>query len=61
MTEQQQLFAANDTTWPYGISYPFLREALLHWRDSYNWRREEALLNRHAQYTVKIVRRNRAA
>lgn len=31
--------------WEYGISIDYLRELIDHWRDRYDWRREEARLN----------------
>ncbi len=33
------------TGWEYGTPVPYLRELVEHWRDTYDWRAEEAKLN----------------
>jgi pimeloyl-ACP methyl ester carboxylesterase len=43
-----------DTGWEYGIPVDYLRELVEYWRDSYDWRSEEARLNRFDHYRTTI-------
>jgi microsomal epoxide hydrolase len=40
--------------WDAGASPAYLRDLLEHWRDRYDWRREEAMLNRFAQFRAEV-------
>lgn len=40
--------------WQYGTELEYLRELLAHWRDCFDWRAQERLLNRFAQYRTGI-------
>jgi microsomal epoxide hydrolase len=43
-----------DTGWDYGTDVRYLRDLLHYWRDSYDWRAQEAELNRYAHYRATI-------
>ncbi len=43
-----------DTGWDYGIPVDYLRELVEYWRDTYDWRSEEAKLNRFEHYRTTI-------
>ena len=43
-----------DTGWDYGIPVDYLRELVDYWRDSYDWRAEEARLNGFDHYRTPI-------
>jgi len=43
-----------DTGWVRGVPAAYLKELAEHWRTRYDWRREEAKLNRHPQFTTVI-------
>lgn len=40
--------------WDYGTSLPYLRELIEYWRDEFDWRAQEARLNRFDQFTTNI-------
>lgn len=40
--------------WEYGVSLDYLRSLTDYWRQSYNWRREEAALNQVPQYRIAL-------
>jgi len=40
--------------WATGTDTAFLREAIAHWKDRFDWRAQEARLNAFAQFTVPI-------
>jgi pimeloyl-ACP methyl ester carboxylesterase len=40
--------------WDYGIPLGYVKELAEHWRTTYDWRRHEALLNQHPQFTTTI-------
>ena len=40
--------------WDTGVPIGYLREIVDYWRDAYDWRREEARLNRLPQYLIEI-------
>lgn len=40
--------------WTYGTSVAYLKELTRYWRESFDWRTQEAALNRFAQYRVKL-------
>jgi pimeloyl-ACP methyl ester carboxylesterase len=42
------------TEWEYGIPVDYLRELVEYWRDTYDWRAQEARLNRLAQFRTSI-------
>ena len=43
-----------DADWDYGTSLPYLRELVEYWRDSFDWRAQEARLNGFDQFTTTI-------
>jgi microsomal epoxide hydrolase len=43
-----------DAGWRFGTSRAFLEKLLRHWRDTYDWRRWEAELNRWPQYVLSV-------
>ena len=40
--------------WRYGVPLSYLKELAEYWRTSYDWRKHEAMLNEHAQFTTTI-------
>ncbi|HEV8653068.1 MAG TPA: epoxide hydrolase [Actinomycetes bacterium] len=40
--------------WSRGVPLGYLKELAAYWRDSYDWRKHEAKLNEHPQYTTTI-------
>ena len=44
---------ANDD-WAYGANAAYVRELAEYWRDNYDWRAREAMMNRFAQFRTKI-------
>jgi microsomal epoxide hydrolase len=42
------------TGWEYGMPIDYLRELVEYWRDTYDWRAEEARLNRFAHFRTRI-------
>lgn len=44
--------------WDYGIPLGYLKELAAYWRDSYDWRKQEARLNEFSQFTTTIDRQN---
>jgi pimeloyl-ACP methyl ester carboxylesterase len=44
----------DDTGWEYGIPLVYLAELVAYWRDTYDWRTEEARLNELAQFRTTI-------
>ncbi|MBW2359667.1 MAG: epoxide hydrolase [Deltaproteobacteria bacterium] len=40
--------------WSQGIPLAYLQEVCTYWADGYDWRKREALLNRHAQFTMPV-------
>ena len=43
-----------NTSWEYGTDINYLRELLQYWREDFNWRDQESILNRYDQYTTDI-------
>jgi len=43
-----------DVGWEYGVPAGYLRELAEYWRSGYDWRAQEARLNRHPQFTTTI-------
>ncbi|MGH7313388.1 MAG: epoxide hydrolase family protein, partial [Candidatus Rokuibacteriota bacterium] len=41
--------------WSYGTDLAYLKDLVAYWRDSYDWRRHEAELNRLRQFTVPLA------
>ncbi len=46
--------AKPDMGWQYGMDNGYFREFVAYWRDHYDWRAEEARLNRWPQFTLNI-------
>ena len=44
----------NDASWSYGTSLSYLRELVEYWRDKFDWRAQEAVLNSFAHYTTSL-------
>lgn len=44
----------DDSGWKYGLSIPYMRELASHWRAQFDWRRQEAALNRFPQFRVEL-------
>lgn len=40
--------------WSYGVPVSYLADLVEHWRTSYDWRAQEAALNRHPQFVTEI-------
>ena len=40
--------------WSYGVALDFVKEMAEHWRTSFDWRKQEALLNEFPQFTTTI-------
>jgi hypothetical protein len=45
---------APDTPWAYGTDLEYLRGLVAYWRDSFDWRGQEARLNTFPQFTVPL-------
>jgi pimeloyl-ACP methyl ester carboxylesterase len=43
-----------DTGWEYGMPAVYLRDLVTYWRDSYDWRAQEAQLNAFEQFVTEI-------
>ena len=52
MTRWTEDFANDD--WRYGANVSYLRELAEHWRDSYDWRSRERLMNTFAHFRTEI-------
>jgi epoxide hydrolase len=46
--------AIPDMGWAYGMDNRYLRDLISYWREQYDWRAEEAKLNRHPQFIADI-------
>src|SRR2546428_10006344 len=46
--------ALPDVGWRYGVPLTYLKDLAEYWRTSYDWRKHEALLNEHPQFTTTI-------
>ena len=44
-----------DNNWKYGTDLGYLKTLVDYWRDSYDWRKHEAVLNGFRQYKVKLA------
>ncbi|MBD2891338.1 hypothetical protein amrb99_02410 [Actinomadura sp. RB99] len=44
--------------WSYGVPTAYARELAEYWRTGYDWRRQEAALNEHPQFTTEIDGQN---
>jgi pimeloyl-ACP methyl ester carboxylesterase len=44
--------------WDRGVPVDYLQGLARYWRDGYDWRKHEALLNQHPQFTTTIDRQN---
>ncbi|MET9340835.1 epoxide hydrolase family protein [Nonomuraea sp. NPDC003804] len=40
--------------WQYGVPLSYVRDLVTRWRDSFDWREQEARLNRHPQFSTEI-------
>lgn len=45
---------AKEAGWDYGISIDYLQELVTHWQHKYDWRKQEASLNRFAQFKADV-------
>ena len=43
-----------ETAWRYGTGLDYMKELVAYWRDRYDWRAQEAMLNRFRQFTVPV-------
>jgi pimeloyl-ACP methyl ester carboxylesterase len=43
-----------DVGWTRGVPLGYLKELAAYWRDGYDWRKQEAALNQHPQFTTTI-------
>lgn len=43
-----------DSGWTYGASLSYMKELIAYWKDVYDWRKQEKILNSFPQYTVQI-------
>jgi microsomal epoxide hydrolase len=43
-----------DVAWDYGTAASYLRDLLTYWRDRFDWRPQEAMLNRFPHFTTSI-------
>ncbi|HWA31451.1 MAG TPA: epoxide hydrolase, partial [Rhizomicrobium sp.] len=46
--------AVNGVGWAYGADLAFMRELAAYWRDRFDWRAQEARLNRLPQFTADV-------
>ncbi|QBD76573.1 epoxide hydrolase [Ktedonosporobacter rubrisoli] len=46
--------AAPGDGWTYGIELAYMQELMQHWQHSYDWRKQEAALNRFAQFRAEV-------
>jgi pimeloyl-ACP methyl ester carboxylesterase len=44
-----------DAGWRYGTDLAYMRDLVAYWRDHYDWRRQEAALNRFRQFTTPVA------
>lgn len=47
-----------DAGWEYGVPLGYAKELVEHWLDSWDWRRHEARINEHEQFTTTIDGQN---
>ena len=45
---------AEDSGWSYGISLAYMQDVADYWQHEYDWRTQEALLNRFAQFKTEV-------
>jgi len=43
-----------ESAWEYGTDLGYLRDLVAYWIDGFNWRQQEALLNRWPQFTTTV-------
>ena len=43
-----------DTGWEYGVPVGYLRDLVAYWHDAYDWRAQEARLNRFPHFRTRI-------
>jgi pimeloyl-ACP methyl ester carboxylesterase len=43
-----------DVGWSYGVALDYVKEMTEHWRTSFDWRKQEAILNEFPQFTTTI-------
>ncbi|HKW49499.1 MAG TPA: epoxide hydrolase [Gemmatimonadaceae bacterium] len=43
-----------DGGWEHGLSVPYMRELVDYWRHGFDWRAQEAAINRFAQFTTQL-------
>jgi len=42
------------TNWDAGTDLDYVKELLAYWQDTYNWRKQEAALNRFAHFKTEV-------
>lgn len=47
-----------DNHWDYGMPLPYLKKLSAYWKDSYDWRKYETMLNQFPQFTTTIDGQN---
>lgn len=43
-----------DAEWTYGVNFQFMQNVLRYWRDNYNWKKRQELLNKYPQFKTTI-------
>ncbi|XP_051170361.1 juvenile hormone epoxide hydrolase 1-like [Leptopilina boulardi] len=43
-----------DAEWTYGLNFQYLQNVLRYWRDNYNWKKRQELLNKYPQFKTNI-------
>lgn len=52
--DQLQLDATEKKKWQYGTDLDYLKELVSYWKDDFDWRKQETLLNQFDQFTTEI-------
>src|SRR4051794_37323848 len=53
-TRWSEIIGDSDDDWAYGLSLPYLRELVQYWQHDFDWRAQEAAINRFAQFTAEV-------
>ncbi|XP_051170363.1 juvenile hormone epoxide hydrolase 1-like [Leptopilina boulardi] len=43
-----------DAEWTYGVNFQYLQNVLRYWKDNYNWKKRQELLNKYPQFKTNI-------
>jgi len=54
LSETRWMNPIQATGWDYGVDPAYLREFIMYWTNTFDWRKQEERLNRFSQYTVDI-------